>query len=83
MGNFRIVIDAVGGHGADRVAKDGEVVNFYKEGRNTPDALAKWLVDAFNWLNAGTVNSATFTHWPGEPGEVVDDLVSGKRSGNF
>ena len=83
MGNFRIVIEAVGGHGVDREPKDGEVVNFYKSGNNTPDALAKFCADALKYVANAQVNSATLTHWPGESSEVTDDLITGVRKGNF
>jgi hypothetical protein len=29
------------------------------------------------------VKSATFTHWPGQPTEVVDDLLTRIRKGSF
>ena len=29
------------------------------------------------------IESATMTHWPGDPNEVVDNLVTGVRKGNF
>lgn len=83
MGNFRIVINAVGGHGADRDTKDGETVNFYKNGNNTPDALAKFVTEALRYVTGALIDSATLTHWPDEPCEVIDDLVTGKRTGNF
>jgi len=82
MGSFKIEITAVGGHGVDRDVKDGEVVNFFKEGNFTPDALAK----TFERLVAhygNQIESATMTHWPGDPNEVVDNLVTGVRKGNF
>ncbi|HVZ96431.1 MAG TPA: hypothetical protein VG847_06125 [Chitinophagaceae bacterium] len=31
MGDFKIVIDGVGGHGQDREKKHGEIVNFNKD----------------------------------------------------
>lgn len=82
MGNFRIVIDAVGGHGVDRDKKDGEVVNHFAEGMQSPDAMAKQMVD-FLKANGVTPDSAVLIHWPGENDEVVDDLLTGERKGNF
>ncbi len=82
MGNFKIEINAVGGHGQDRNKKDGEIVNFEAGGENTPDAIAKRFVDMLKGFG-NSVQSATITHWPGEKGEVTDDLLSGKRTGNF
>lgn len=89
MGDFRIIINAVGSHGQDRDKKDGEVVDF---GANTPEAIAKELVDK---LKASGVNveDASVIHWPldnyggqlknGRKTQIVDDLVTGKRTGNF
>lgn len=82
MGNFRIVIDAVGGHGVDRDVKHGEKVNHFSEGMQTPDALAKHFVQ-FLQANGIQPDSAKLIHWPGEEGEVVDDLLTGIREGNF
>lgn len=82
MGNFTIEVKAVGGHGQDRSKKDGEVVNFGGEDSNSPDAIAKRFVDELK-AKGTNVESATITHWPGEPGEVKDDLLTGIRKGNF
>ncbi|HLN56104.1 MAG TPA: hypothetical protein VK207_08930 [Bacteroidales bacterium] len=82
MGTFKIEITAVGGHGQDRSKKEGEKVNFYEGGNTSPDALAKTFVENLRgWGN--DVQEAKITHWPGEPGEVVDDLKTCERKGNF
>ena len=82
MGTFKIEITAVGDHGRDRNKKDGEMVNFYDEGAITPDARAKTLVELLRHDGA-IIEKATITHWPDDPSEVVDDLDSGERKGNF
>jgi hypothetical protein len=82
MGNFRIVINAVGGHGVDREVKEGEVVNHFAEGLQTPDAMAKLFV-TFLQANGISPDSAELIHWPGEDSEVIDDLISSVRKGNF
>jgi hypothetical protein len=77
MGNFKIEINGTGGHGDDRDAMPGEVLRF---GERTPDHMAfSWTQTAkdLGWLSYG--GSALLIHWPGEPGEVVDDLATGKR----
>jgi hypothetical protein len=86
MGTFKIEIVAIGGHGVDRGKKDGEVVDFKEGGETSPDALAKEFVEKlqaagvyFGDPSAG----ATITHWPGDPSEVKDNLLTGVRSGNF
>ena len=82
MGQFKIEITAVGNHGVDRETKDGEIVNFFQEGNNTPDAVAK-LAQLLLQTYGCNIESATITHWPGDPSEVKDDLISGVRRGNF
>ena len=82
MGQFKVEIIGVGGHGQDRDKKDGGIVNFYENGNATPDALAKTFVEMLK-ANGVNVESATITHWPGTEGEVQDDLASGVRKGNF
>ena len=80
MGQFRIEIVAVGGHGCKREIGDGEVV----EGCGNPgcpDCETRAFVASFRQRNS--VEKATFTHWPGTPGEVQDDLLTGKRTGSF
>jgi hypothetical protein len=82
MGNFKIVIEAVGGHGVDREKKEGEVVNFFVSGSETPDALAKRFFEVLKWKGFD-IKQAELIHWPGTPGEVVDNLETGIRKGNF
>lgn len=77
MGDYRIIIDAVGGHGADRTAKEGEGVNFYEWGNTSPDAIAKQFVEVLRTFSQ--VNSAKLVHWPDTETEVVDDLLNSKR----
>jgi hypothetical protein len=89
MGDFRIVINAVGGHGQDRDKKNGEVVDF---GTNTPEAIAKELVGKLK-ASGCSVDNAYVVHWPldnyegqlknGRTAQIVDDLVTGKRTGGF
>lgn len=82
MGTFKIEITAVGGHGQDRSKKDGEVVNFYEQGAQTPDAIAKTFTEILKH-NGCSVSEATITHWPDTPTEVKDDLLTGIRKGKF
>lgn len=80
MGNFRIVIDAVGGHGCDRRATEGEALA-YGPDCTCPDCTAYRFVQelrAKGWFNSG--GGASLTHWPGESDEVVDDLLHGVRA---
>ncbi len=81
MGQFRIVIEAMGGHGEQREVGDGGKLDVYAY----PDgAVDKAAFDLVKWLKAHTtVSSATLTHWPGTEAEVVDDLVERVRHGSF
>jgi hypothetical protein len=74
MGRFKLEIVAVGGHGCQRDKKDGETV--YGCGHITcPDCQFFSMIAEFARKSAGcTIESATLTHWPGQPGEVVDEL---------
>ena len=82
MGSFTITIKCVGDHGRDRSKKNGERVDFLSEGFRKPEVIA---VEAINRLKetGAIVQEATITHWPGETSEVVDDLLTGERKGNF
>ena len=85
MGDFRIVIESVGGHGCDRAAKEGQAIEYKEEPRHVeycPDCKAKQLVELFK--RGWSTTRATLTHWPGTPEEVVDDLAAGVRTkGSF
>ena len=80
MGQFKIEIVAVGGHGCQREIKDGGEV--YGCGQlNCPDCRAReFVADMRRRYN---VESASLTHWPGTQSQVVDDLVTRKRTGSF
>ena len=83
MGNFRIEIEAVGGHGCQREIKDGGEVYGCKA-MGCPDCEARRFLKQFLAATGITAPvKATFTHWPGQPSEVVDDLHTGIRKGSF
>lgn len=99
MGDFRIIIDAVGGHGQDREKKDGEVVDFTHSGSGyhsskNPESIAQVLVAALQGTGC-SIESAKVIHWPADnyggpekngrdpQKQIVDCLITGKRSGNF
>jgi hypothetical protein len=86
MGTFKIEITGVGAHGVDRNKENGETVNFLAEGDTTADFIAKSLIKqlASRFEQYGIVlQSAELIHWPDEPGEVRDNLITGIRSGSF
>ena len=81
MGQFRIEITAVGGHGCQREVKDGGVVYGCRQ-MDCPDCQARDFVKQLKTRGC-SVEAATLTHWPSLPSEIKDDLVSGRRTGSF
>lgn len=92
MGDFRIVIDAVGGHGVDRNKKSGETVDFNIEGQNSPEAIAKRLIEELQSKGC-SIQEAKIIHWPldnyggqlknNRSTQIVDCFLTGKRTGSF
>ncbi len=85
MGNFRIEIDAVGGHGCQREVGDGGTVTGCGQ-PHCPDCIARRFVaelKAAGVFSCPPSASATLIHWPGSKGEVRDDLLTGVRKGSF
>lgn len=85
MGNFRIEIDACGGHGCKREIKDGQISDGCGED-SCPDCMARRFVQSMKargFFNYPPSASARLIHWPGEPCSVEDDLLTGRRKGNF
>jgi hypothetical protein len=91
MGEWRIVIEGgPSGHGCDRKKAEGEVLDSC--GRSDcPDCYAVEILATLR-LRGVPVKSATFTHWPGTPDEVVDEYLPGaarpsvvatRKRGNF
>jgi hypothetical protein len=81
VGNFKIEIEGIGGHGCQREVKDGGEV-YGCQRMDCPDCLARALVSALR-SKTYTVLAARFVHWPGEACEVMDDLLTGVRKGSF
>lgn len=82
MGDFRIVVNAVGGHGCQRDLKDGERV-FGCGSMNCPDCLTAEFIAKLQRASTH-VKDATLTHWPGQPSEVRDEfIVSDPPIGNL
>jgi hypothetical protein len=81
MGMFRLTVEAVGGHGCQREKGDGEhAVGCERPG--CPDCIAREFVRRLKRSGA-MVSTATLVHWPNDPGEVRDDLLTGLRQGSF
>lgn len=81
MGQFRIEIIAVGGHGCQREVKDGEVVAGCGQS-SCPDCAAREFVARLK-ASGNSIEKAELTHWPGTTTEVRDNLLTGIRSGSF
>lgn len=80
MGNYRIIVDAMGGHGCERSVLDGQSTIGCQQ-RNCPDCVTREYVRRLKSIN--TVNSAFLIHWPSSPDQVVDNLLTGERIGDF
>jgi hypothetical protein len=81
MGNFKIEIEAVGGHGVLRHVKQGEIIPYADAHPNEPDVLAVKFVEEFKKTNS--MVSAKLVHWP-DTSPIVDNLLTGIREhGDF
>lgn len=81
MGNFKIEIEAVGGHGVCRDVKEGHIIPYADAHPNEPDVLAVQFVSEFKKTN--NVISAKLIHWPDNT-PIVDNLLTGIREhGDF
>jgi hypothetical protein len=81
MGMFAVAVQAVGGHGCQRELKDGAEVAGCGQ-PTCPDCITRRYVAELRQSGA-SVESAKLTHWPGQPGQVVDDLLTKVRAGSF
>lgn len=90
MGTFRVEVQAVGGHGCQRDIKDGGTVDGCGQ-PGCPDCITREYIGklkasgAYFHTGPDRDNSgfATITHWPGQKGQVVDDLLTRIRTGSF
>ena len=82
MGQFRVEVTAVGGHGCQRQVKDSEQLQQFCGSPSCPDCEAREFVRRIK-RQGHMLEKAELIHWPGTVGEVRDDLISFKRKGNF
>lgn len=72
MGSYLFEFQAVGGHGCQREAKEGE--KFIGCGRmGCPDCECKRFVEKMR-AKGVPIEKAKLTHWPGSESAVVDDM---------
>lgn len=82
MGNYRVIVDAVGGHGCERQVLDGQSTIGCQQ-RNCPDCTTREYVRRMKSISGNTLNSAILIHWPESDSQVVDNLLTGERIGDF
>ncbi len=83
MGRFRIVIEGVGNHGCAREKGKGDSVSQH-ERCGSPGCVDCAALSAVNRLReSNSLQVARIEHWPGERGQVVDDLLTGVRDADF
>ena len=81
MGDFHVDVLATGGHGCQREVKDGGTV-FGCQQMGCPDCIVREFIETLKRKGC-SVKVAKLTHWPGERGQVQDDLLTLKRTGSF
>lgn len=86
MGTSVIVIRTVGNHGCQRDIKSGGVTQptCGKPDceKGCIDAIAREAVERLR-ASGASIEHASIHHWPGQDGQVLDNLVTGKRLGSF
>lgn len=84
MGMFRVTVVAMGNHGCERdqhrIAPHQDVQGCGYPG--CTDCVTREYVEKLK-ASGATVSEATIHHWPGQIGEVVDNLLTKKRIGQF
>jgi len=81
MGDFRVEVNATGGHGCQRELKDGATVTPCGS-PGCPDCIAREFVKKLR-DSGQSVKDALLIHWPNSDPVIVDNLLTGKRHGNF
>lgn len=84
MGQFRVEVTAVGGHGCQRGVKEGQQLQAFCGSPTCPDCEAREFVRRYKRLGVN-VEEAKIIHWPGTASEVTDSLFPGgnRIKGNF
>jgi hypothetical protein len=78
MGDFRITVKAVGGHGCQREVKDGGTV-YGCRSMICPDCITARYVSEMKRAGVA-VEAATIEHWPGTANQVIDEFDVDRNS---
>ena len=81
MGDFRIEVNATGGHGCQRDLGDKQLVNGCGN-PGCPDCIARRFVAELK-ASGAMVKDALLIHWPNSTPTIVDNLLTKMRSGSF
>lgn len=81
MGDFRIEVNATGGHGCQRNLLSGSEVGVCSD-PNCPDCIARRFVEELKSRGV-SVRDALLIHWPNSNPTIVDNLMTKKRTGSF
>lgn len=81
MGDFRIEVNATGGHGCQREKGNKSKIERCGDS-NCPDCLARTFVEMLKTRGV-LVKDALLIHWPNSSPIIVDNLNDGTRYGDF
>lgn len=81
MGDYRIEINATGGHGCQRELGNKALVAGCGQ-PSCPDCLAREFVQRLK-DQGSSLKDALLIHWPNSTGTVLDNLITKERSGSF
>lgn len=75
MGNFRIIVEAVGGHGCQRASErvDQTKPIYWCMRQTCPDCIAREFAEKIHATCSDV--KARILHWPDKDGNVVDGTV--------
>ncbi len=81
MGDFRIEVNATGGHGCQRNLLSGSTVEDCGI-PGCPDCIARRFVATLR-ASGASVKDALLIHWPNGTPTIVDNLMTKTRTGSF
>lgn len=81
MGTFLVTVRAVGNHGCQREKKGEDVLGDCGSPSCT-DCITRSYVEKLKAIGTN-VQEARVHHWPDGPNQILDNLLTGKRTGSF